>query len=496
MSLRRGGKDVNRVTNAVPLMPSLSSLLFLLLYGGASLPRPSYDLWLHLANGSFILKHHGVPSVDPFSFTRAGVSWLNHEWLAGIIMAALQTPLAPGLFAVPWLMLPAAALWLLFRGADKKGLHPLAVIGWTLLAAVSASPAWLLRPHLVMIFCVAFWLNTLECHSTRTLRLWAILPVLTVVWANMHGSFFLGPGIGLIYATDELAKKRVRAGSRLLTVSACSFLAAGLINAHPVEIWAFPLRFLRQPALGEIIREWSPLRFTEDPLVFVIWLLLAILIAATGSKLRLRELLMVAFASYAVWRAGRNVAFFALFCYYPVAERLHLVLARATERKDTRIALWWRRFPALRAQARSPWPVVMLFLIVLPCQARWLSPATYGRDPGLQPVVEALRQYDMTDERVFHPYAWANLLLFELYDEGFRTFIDGRIELFWQDLLPDYLTIARAEPEWPVLLDRYRITLVVLPSGSRPARELAVHPDWQAVKRAGIATIFARSSRL
>src|SRR5579859_5196215 len=44
------------------------------------------DTYLHLAIGEWIVKHHGVPYTDPFSYTRAGAPFIAHEWLSEILM--------------------------------------------------------------------------------------------------------------------------------------------------------------------------------------------------------------------------------------------------------------------------------------------------------------------------------------------------------------------------------------------------------------------------
>src|SRR5579883_2257403 len=43
------------------------------------------DTWWHLAAGDWIIAHHAIPRVDPFSFTMAGAPWTAHEWLAELL---------------------------------------------------------------------------------------------------------------------------------------------------------------------------------------------------------------------------------------------------------------------------------------------------------------------------------------------------------------------------------------------------------------------------
>lgn len=43
------------------------------------------DLWWHVATGRWIMEHKSWPIVDPWSFTRNGQPWLQHEWLSDFL---------------------------------------------------------------------------------------------------------------------------------------------------------------------------------------------------------------------------------------------------------------------------------------------------------------------------------------------------------------------------------------------------------------------------
>src|SRR5947208_2587940 len=40
------------------------------------------DIWWHLRNADYLIQTHHLPNQDAYSFTVAGQSWMNHEWLA------------------------------------------------------------------------------------------------------------------------------------------------------------------------------------------------------------------------------------------------------------------------------------------------------------------------------------------------------------------------------------------------------------------------------
>src|SRR5439155_21261967 len=58
----------------------LLTLQFAMARGGVVDP----DIWWHLRNAEFLLQHHQLPRFDMYSFTVAGHSWINHEWLAEV----------------------------------------------------------------------------------------------------------------------------------------------------------------------------------------------------------------------------------------------------------------------------------------------------------------------------------------------------------------------------------------------------------------------------
>ena len=85
--------DLLRLTQAfrefVPSWPLIVGLVFFvraLAQPMALLNDP--DTYLHIAAGRWMLAHAALPVHDPFSHTLAGATWVPHEWLAEIVLAA------------------------------------------------------------------------------------------------------------------------------------------------------------------------------------------------------------------------------------------------------------------------------------------------------------------------------------------------------------------------------------------------------------------------
>src|ERR1035437_8880726 len=71
-----------RMAFSFPAM--LTLLLATLVFTMASQGMGEPDIWWHLRNAEYLIQFHQLPRHDMYSFTVAGQSWINHEWLAEI----------------------------------------------------------------------------------------------------------------------------------------------------------------------------------------------------------------------------------------------------------------------------------------------------------------------------------------------------------------------------------------------------------------------------
>ena len=76
---------IDAAGEAIPTPPKtrfiLGALLAVATVTAAMQPVRSYDLWWHLATGRLMASDGRIPTEDPFSFTRPGTPWLDHEWV-------------------------------------------------------------------------------------------------------------------------------------------------------------------------------------------------------------------------------------------------------------------------------------------------------------------------------------------------------------------------------------------------------------------------------
>ena len=76
-----------RMVPSWPLLVALAALARALAQPTALLNDP--DTYLHIAAGRWMLTYLALPVQDPFSHSLSGATWVLHEWLAEIVLAAV-----------------------------------------------------------------------------------------------------------------------------------------------------------------------------------------------------------------------------------------------------------------------------------------------------------------------------------------------------------------------------------------------------------------------
>ncbi len=196
------------------LLPVLGSLLA---------PLSTVDLAYHLRVGGIVLDTGALPVTDSFTFTAAGRPWLDQQWGAQVVLAAIYRAGGWALLAVVRAAVVGLIAWLVFRACRSSGAG-LRVAAWLTLAGFAVSLVALgMRPQLLGMVLFAAVLAALAGRERHPRLVWAI-PVLVGVWANVHGSFVFGPAaVGAVWLADAVGGRPRPRG----------LLAVALVSAAP-----------------------------------------------------------------------------------------------------------------------------------------------------------------------------------------------------------------------------------------------------------------------
>ncbi len=122
------------------------------------------DVWWHLRTGQLILQNHSLFHTDPYSFTRLGQPWINHEWLSEIFLFGIYRIAGFGGLIITFAAVIAVTLMLVYRRSPGS---PYVAALITLWGAVASAPTWGVRPQMFSLLLGSIFLLLLEASERR-----------------------------------------------------------------------------------------------------------------------------------------------------------------------------------------------------------------------------------------------------------------------------------------------------------------------------------------
>jgi hypothetical protein len=393
----------------------------------------------------------GIPRVDTLSWSAAGAPWIELRWLWALGLAALER--AGGYAAISW---GAAALTTLafalaaataFRGAAAAWAAPV-----TLAAALAAQQRFLARPETFTFAALAAFVLVLHRLVPRRPGARWFLPALQVVWVNTHTLFALGPITVAAWGVAGLLERRGTWRRDLVLLAAT--LAACLFNPYGLEAFAFAALVwseLHAPIVRSAITELAgPFEIGGDftNLRWFLGLLVAVPAAALLALARARriDLFLAGVTAIGLGLALASVRNLPLFALPAVPFLVHhLGIASATGRAARRVAV------------AAPLAGAVLAALTIAdvtggrFYARQGDPRGFGT--GLAPsrypagAARVLRERGV-DDRVFATFHESSWLL----AEGYRSYLDPRIEVFGAERLARALRAQSDPATWAALV--------------------------------------------
>jgi hypothetical protein len=488
---------------AALLLPSFGAVVFsvallqVLFFaeGTQTLFRDSDTGW-HVRNGEAILQTFAVPRVDVFSYTRQGQPWFAWEWLSDAALGgAYRLAGLPGV-ALAAAIAIALTAWGCARLSLSLGGNLFLSAGATVLLLGVTSIHWLARPHVFSwLFALAFL--TVAEHERRGRSRWLPgLPILACAWANIHGSFLLGPAILVTYAIGDWAGKRFRepAALKRFGVTAVVCLAATFINPYGWHLHEHVFSYLRNSYLMDHISEFRSFSF-HSPGSYYVELFLFAAIAGIIALLRQRAygpaLLGVAMLHMSLYSAR----------HLPTAAVLMLPLTAAAFTREGRQSRGLRqmfdysdRLQAIDRRVLGIVPVVVVLIATVVGVNRLEQAGSVGFNPEVFPVRAAeFLERNSHGARIFSKDQWGGYLIFR-FEGRMKVFLDGRSDFYGQQLLETYGTVVDVKPSWNSVLKEHGVGLVLIPPDHALASALELSPDWKRVYADSVSAIFEKVS--
>ena len=384
------------------------------------------DFWWQLKTGRIIAETHEIPRTEIYSYTEAGRPYVDHEWLFQLTEWAVYAPFgATGVALLKCLLFGVTLVAIALYGADR-GVDPLLAGGLALLTVAGGITRFIERPELFSTLFAA--LTFIFCDTyvrTRDWRWLVPLPLMYVLWANIHAAVIVGLVIQIVFIR-----------SRPQVVAFVASVAASLVNPFGYRVLTVPFELTKIIDSGVINNEeWRHPTFEKVPVYFIALAITAVLMIRSRNVARILVALFLAFVSL---RYIRNVGLFCTFVpllVFDEAAKLNRAFryAIATVGAIAFAFILFFYFPFEHGVGES-----------------WYFPKRLAR---------TIRARDLRGH-MLNSYSFAGYLIWTLYPER-RVFIDSRNEIY----LPLLARVKAARGDsraWNALLRDYAIEYAVL----------------------------------
>lgn len=164
------------------------------------------DAWMHLTLGRMEWLYRSA-SIPEFAYASFGKTYYNYSWLFSLLYYLMYRAL--GLYGVT--LLKAATVLAVFSILLKDSLRPYrnAVVSVAVLTAVvmMSRDRFVERPDSVLMLFLAFSAFSLNAYVRDNKKYLYLLPVMHIVWANMHSSVVVMVVPFLAYLAGGVAQR-------------------------------------------------------------------------------------------------------------------------------------------------------------------------------------------------------------------------------------------------------------------------------------------------
>ena len=512
---------------AVRLLPSLADFAFLMpivfLFGcmeGVKTLLGDCDTGWHIRTGEWIIANGWVPLRDIFSFTKPGSPWYAWEWLSDVLMARIYWLGGLQLVVICTILLISTTFGALFLLVRRKA-NPIVAIVVTMLAAAVSSIHFLARPHLFTLFFLVLFYAALEQVQEGRTRLLgvpilAVLPVVSILWTNLHGGFFVGAlmilayGGGeilrLVFSPDAAGRGPAWRKARGYFLSGLACLAVSLLNPYSYHLHVHMAQYLRDPFNSQYIVEFlSPSFHHPLAIFFESLLLLAVATAVWNLRQgRFTETILMFMWAHGALLAARNIPIFAIAAAPPIAAAIQQWLLGAPE---LNVAGWFRaavaRFNRVAEETEETdslprlhlvsilGMVLVAALIYAPHPPKSLR-AEF--DPKVYPAAALATLRSDPSGRIFTHDEWGDYLIWRLYP-AHKVFVDGRSDFYGDDFEKKVIDVLNVKYGWEKTLSGFGVDTILMPPNAPLSGALKESSRWRLVYDDGISLVFRCVSR-
>jgi hypothetical protein len=451
------------------------------------------DIWWHLSVGDWIVHNRAFPHNGIFSQTAATRPWMAYSWGYEVLLSRFYdwfSFVGMGIFGTVVTIAVALAIFrMLYRISGRFW------AAWALSIVVYAAFLFNIAPRPLFFSVVLFTIVlTLLWNAQRSGRVQSLywLPLVFVIWANIHIQFIYGLAVVGLFAGTNLLQcvaRRTRVYPEFLesltlpvlppffVLAACALAAC--VGPYSYHLYTEAVVISQSKIMYKIIRELQALSFEYFNQYLELLLAVGAYFAiGWRKKIDPFKLALLIFATVFGFRTWRDAWFIcvvaaAIIGDFPAAE---------DQREQRSQPVEWGAIAAAS-------------ILLLGLAVRGTDFTTRGLDraiSGEYPVdaVNFLRRNPVGGP-LYNSFDWGGFLIF--YMPQYPVSIDGRTDLYGDAMDEQYYATQEADSSYRTDPALNQAGVVMLKKKFPIASQLMTDTRFRLVYRDDIAVVFARN---
>ena len=407
------------------------------------------DLGRHLKNGEVIFQNKKILDTNFYSYTEPDFQTINHHWGSGLIFYLIWKIRGFTGLSLFYILLSLSTFLIFFNLSQKinRLLTPLISLLIILLLAQRTE----IRPEgFSYFFCAIFLWLLLKYKEERLSFKWLLaLPILEILWVNLHIYFFLGPLLILAFLIEKLITSRRLSAVKQLTMALIFVILVTFFNPFGLAGTTAPLTIFNNYGYRVLENQsvWFIEKLIPNPIYFVFKFNFAILTISfllvliyQKKNFPLANFFLSLIFSTMAWLSIRNFTLFGFFALPLMVGNFNSILKNKLENYTNLLStfipiiLFTSLFITIVGQFPLRFPI-----------SNWHE-FGLGLETGNSGSAEFFKAQKIQGP-IFNDYDIGSYLIFHLYPQ--KVFVDNRPEAYSVDFFEKiYIPMQDEEEEW------------------------------------------------
>lgn len=435
------------------------------------------DMFWHIQTGEYVLKNLSVPHSDIFTYygIENNLYWTAHEWLSDVIFYLIYSIGGYKLLRLfPTIILLIISVMTIKNTeySDKTSIFTYLsyFVCFFTLAIFSE-----IRPHMFSFLLLSSEVLILERFKKQDTKTIYLLPIISFLWANLHGGssslVYIVPLFYLLFSikpfkignlqNELLDKNKIKK----LAIICLFTITTIILNPYGYKMLLYPYINMLDTTMLSSIVEWQSPNFhtPEGILIYLIIMYISCILVLSDKKINLLEIMLYGAFIYLSLKSIRQIS-------YCVIVLLPLLLKRPLsfielKKDDTKNIINF-----------SLCIVTCLFLIFftgMKLNEEDLDLTLYPSSVAIEKIEE------LEPKRMLNDYDWGGYFIKTFANTEIKPFIDGRADIFSKVSLPNYSKIYYLTPGWEKIIEDYNFDTIIMKPDTAFVTELLKTNNWE-----------------